>query len=116
MDETLVTRSFEVYYKYPFHRWVFGFYCTTTKIPIMYYVTNRKIKYLHPLIKKHILPGTVLFSDEHSSYVNMHSNISHLTKYGIYHYWVVHSHTYTHEEFCFINSSIMESMWNRLKR
>lgn len=96
MDETLVTRGFEVYYKYPDHRWVFGFYCTTTK--------------------KHIQPGTVLFSDEHSSYVNMHSNISHLTQYGIYHYWVVHSHTYTHEEFCFINSSIMESMWNRLKR
>ena len=45
--------------------------CRKTKIAVMYYVTDRGTENLHPLIKKHVQPGTVMFSDEHGSYVNI---------------------------------------------
>lgn len=54
-------------------------YCRLTKIPIMYYINDKVHKNLMELIRKHVEPGTIIFSDSHASYMIMHSAKSKLT-------------------------------------
>jgi hypothetical protein len=70
---------------------MFGMYCWETKIPILYYIKKRSIQILHPLLKGHLEPGSIVYSDEHASYMctmNMRSRLSYL---GYYHFFINHS-------------------------
>jgi hypothetical protein len=71
IDETKASnvRGFAGLY-HPVYRWLFGLFCRTTKMIIIYFVKNRRKKHLYPVIKKHIDPGTCIVTDEHKSYVN----------------------------------------------
>ena len=60
-------------------RWVFGLLCRRTRIPVMYFIKDKSHKNLVDIIKRHTVPGTVIFSDSHSSYVNMPKSKSKLT-------------------------------------
>lgn len=62
--------------KFPTVRWAFGFHCRTTKLPIIYQIKNKKHWNLSNYIKKHVAPGSVMFSDEHPSYVVLRANRS----------------------------------------
>lgn len=67
------------------------------------------------MIKNHVRPGSVLFSDMHSMYTNMHSSKSQLSRYGIYHCWTNHSETMVHYKLKFIHSLNIEREWGHLK-
>ena len=56
-------------YQWPECRWMFGLVCRSTRIPILYHIPNKKHCNLINFIKPHVLPGSIMFSDEHSSYV-----------------------------------------------
>jgi hypothetical protein len=71
---------------------------------------------LAEILKKHAEPGSVMFSDSFSSYVNLQNAISRLTNYGYYHFWINHSHRYIHEKFSFIGTSMIDSSWRHLKK
>jgi len=58
---------------FPEKRWAFGLFCRTTKIPITYWVRNRNHNLIAAIVRKHTNPGTIVFSDEFSGYVNIQS-------------------------------------------
>ena len=93
---------------FPQLRWVFGLLCRQSRIPIMYYVKEKSHESLIKIMKKHTLPGTVIFSDTHASYVNVARSTSRLAKYGWYHYWICHVSRYVHEKFGFVHTSGIE--------
>ena len=68
------------------------------------------------MIKRHVEPGVVLYSDSHSSYWQNGSNTSKLTKYGWYHYWICHMVRFVHEKFGFVHTSPIEITWANLKK
>ena len=68
------------------------------------------------MIKRHALPGVVLYSDSHASYWNSGSNSSKLTKYGWYHYWICHMVQYVHDKFGFVHTASIETVWAHLKK
>ena len=116
IDETLASaKCFTALLSYPMHRWVFGMYCRQTKIPIIYHVKSRGFWNIHPLIKQHVEPGSIVISDEMQTYVNFQSSKSVLAKFGFYHFWIVHSNRYSHEKFPFVYTSSIESLWGHLK-
>jgi len=61
------------------------------------------------------MPGSVVFSDAHSSYQNLSHSKSQLTKYGFYHFWINHGERYVHEKFPFVNTGSIETHWHLLK-
>jgi hypothetical protein len=61
-------------------RYVFGLFCRHTKIPILYYLEGKRVGHIEPYFKKHLNPGSVIFSDNFSAYVNLISSHSRLTK------------------------------------
>ena len=72
MDECKLTN------KFVFHTntskkvlWCFGLYDRKSKVPILYFMEDKKGVDLLPLMKKHILPGSCLMSDSASQYVHM---------------------------------------------
>ncbi|CDW79773.1 UNKNOWN [Stylonychia lemnae] len=101
---------------FPQLRWVFGLLCRRTRIPVMYFIKDKSHKNLVDIIKRHTVPGTVIFSDSHSSYVNMPKSKSKLTQYGYYHYWICHITRYVHEKFGFVHTSGIELQWNNMKK
>ena len=68
------------------------------------------------MIKAHCEVGTVVLSDQHSSYVLLRQSRSNLTKHGFYHFWVNHSNFYVHEKYPFIFTANIERTWSRIKR
>lgn len=48
--------------------WVFGIYCVTSKKVFIKLVSNRKQNTLFPLIRTHVVPNTIIWSDEFSVY------------------------------------------------
>ena len=89
-------------------RWIFGMVCRKTKISIIYSIRDKKIENLVPLLKKHIKPGTHIFTDSHMSYCSSTLGTSKLSKYGWYHYWTNHSIRMVHEKLPFCHSMRME--------
>ena len=82
---------------------------------MLYYVPNRQKGLLIDKLKEHCTPGSIVMSDCHTSYLNLGSMKSHLSRYGFYHYWINHSHRYVHEKYVFIHQSHIESTWMSLK-
>jgi transposase-like protein len=71
-------------------------------------VPNRKEHNLKPVIQAHILPGSIIHTDEHSSFQN-------LGECGYLHHRVNHKlHQYVGADGCSVNS--LEGFWSQLKR
>lgn len=97
-------------------KWAFGLFCRTTKIAIVYEIASKNHNELMSIIKAHCSPGTVLLSDQHSSYVLLRQSRSNLAKHGFYHFWVNHSNFYVHEKFQFVYTANIERTWAVLRR
>jgi hypothetical protein len=69
-----------------------------------------------PLVKKHLEPGSTIFTDMHTLYVNMPTNESRLTPYGFYHMWTNHSQEMIHHKLPFIHTMTIERHWLSFKR
>lgn len=96
-------------------RWVVGMICRKTKIPIIYYVDDKKHDTLAHLFKKHISQGAVVLSDCHPSYVKLKSSGSKLAQYGWFHFWINHSESFVHDKFSFVHTNNIERNWRALK-
>lgn len=55
--------------RWPECRWIFGMACRLTKMTCLYHIPDKRHCNLTNFMKRHIPPGTILMSDEHSSYV-----------------------------------------------
>jgi hypothetical protein len=97
-------------------KWIFGLYCRTSKIAVMYYLKEKTQPHCLNVMKKHIMPGSSVISDMHSIYCNLHKSESNLTRYGWYHMWTNHSETMVHKKYEFIHSMNIEFSWGSLKR
>lgn len=82
-------------------RWMFAIFCRQTKLFISYIIKDKSMAHLVPLMKKHILQGSTIFSDSHMSYCNINLGISKLAAFGFYHMWTNHSFRMVHEKFPF---------------
>ena len=96
--------------------WAWGIIDLESHIPIMYHLEIKKHDYIVALLKKHIIPGLILYSDQHANYVKLRGGLSKLAQYGIYHFWVNHTAFMYHEKFIFVNTREIEYCWARLKR
>ena len=70
---------------------------------------------LADIIKKHVPRGSIILSDSHMSYCNMHTGISHLAKYGFYHMWTNHAIRMVHEKFPYNHTLNIERAWSAIK-
>ena len=89
-------------------KWAWGIIDLKTRIPLMYHCLDKTHSYLVSLIKKHTLPGAILYSDSHSSYYTFSSGVSKLVQYGYYHFWICHMIRYVHEKFGFVHTAAIE--------
>ena len=96
-------------------RWVVGLICRTTRLPIVYYLPNKRHDTLAELFKPHLEAGTIVLSDCHPSYVKLRSAESKLAPYGWYHFWINHSERFVHEKFSFVHTNNIERNWRSLK-
>ena len=60
-------------------RWVFGMYCRSTKLAVIYCIKDKTHETLVDCMKKHIPKGGIVFSDSHMSYCNLPAARSKLT-------------------------------------
>lgn len=60
-------------------RWVFGMYCRSTRLAVIYCIKDKNHETLAGCIKKHVPKGGIIFSDSHMSYCNLPSAKSKLT-------------------------------------
>lgn len=117
IDETKIGAQFyKAVTKCAEFRWVFGLICRKSRVPVMYFVNNRKMRALHSIIKTHVIPGAVVFSDDASQYTIKHGGRSQLCDLGYYHFWVNHSREYVNEKFPFITTCNIERNWCNMKR
>jgi len=61
--------------------------CRQTRLSLLYFIKDKVHSTVAPLMKKHSDFGGCIMSDMHSLYVNVGSNESKLTPYGLYHMW-----------------------------
>jgi hypothetical protein len=116
IDESKTShRKFKITGGYIVVRWVFGMYCRSTKLGVIYAIKDKCHNTLVDCIKKHIPTGGTIFSDSHMAYCNLPAASSKLSQYGYYHYWTNHSFRFIHEKFPFNNSLQVERMWRSLK-
>lgn len=96
-------------------RWMFGLLCRHTNLAIIYSIGNKRMETLSEILKAHVDPGQMIFSDSHMSYVKG-GNASHLAKHGWYHFWTNHSIRMIHEKFPFNHTLNIEHTWSQIKR
>lgn len=72
-------------------KWIFGMICRKTKVMILDYVLNKKSHNLKALIKRYVLEGTILYSDDAAMYTERKGVRSHLCEMGYFHFWVNHT-------------------------
>ena len=118
IDETLIGRQRWSYLgSFPVPKWAWGLIDLASRIPVIYHCQSKSHDDLVALIKRHVLPGAILYSDSHSSYVTLNQqNRSKLTQYGWYHYWICHMVRYVHEKFGFVHTSAIEMTWAHMKK
>ena len=81
---------------------VFGIKERSSGLVIAQVVTGTKGTDLIPIIKKHVLPGTTIYSDGFGAYY-------HLSKHGYTHRVVCHNHTFVDQRI--IHTNGIESFW-----
>jgi hypothetical protein len=101
---------------YANQRWMFGIYCRKTRMQVIYSIKEKIMPTLTAIMKKHIPPGVMVFSDQHMSYCNMQQGISKLSSLGFFHMWTNHSYRMVHEKFPFNHSLNVERGWHDIKK
>lgn len=100
------------------YRWVFGMLCRRTRIIIMYGMIHRRMPHIHELIKRHLAPGTTIYSDSSRLYCNLNQRVSMFDYLGrdYTHFWTNHNAgEYVHCKFPFNKTMGLESQWGRFK-
>jgi len=97
--------------------WIFGLKCRTTKKVIIYPILYRNRATIIPIIRKHVSPGAIIYSDMFSCYFNnRHSPPeSHLKNFGFTHYGVNHSIEFVSSIDASIHTNTIERVWRGLK-
>ena len=113
IDETKIGEAFYRYTGEEF-TWVWGIRERKSRIPLLYWIKDRKKHRLYDLIKKHCTPGYAVFTDQAICYT--HNSVSKLAYFGYYHFWINHSETYVNQQFRFVTTQGIEQFWGRLKR
>lgn len=99
-------------------RWVFGMLCRRTRIIIMYGMIHRRMHNIHDIIKRHVAPGTTIYSDASRLYCNLKQRTSMFDYLGMdyVHYWTNHNAgDYVDRKFPFNKTMGLESQWGRFK-
>lgn len=92
IDESKVNhKRFQCLGNYITVRWMFGMYCRKTRICIAYCIRDKSMNHIIPIMKRHVPPGGIVYSDSHMSYCNLMTGISKLSQFGWYHMWTNHS-------------------------
>ena len=72
MDETKTShRKYKITGGTIVVRWVFGMYCRSTKLGVLYAIKDKCHETLTDCMKKHIPRGGIIFSDSHMAYCNL---------------------------------------------
>lgn len=72
IDESKTShRKFKITGGYIVVRWVFGMYCRSTKLGVIYAIKDKCHTTLTECIKKHVPTGGTIFSDSHMAYCNL---------------------------------------------
>lgn len=107
IDESLVARAKYHRGRNVPERWVFGMLDTSTKKGVILFVDARTREVLIPLIQKHIIPGSEIWSDGWAAYRN-------LSSLGFVHKVVNHNEEFVAEDGTCTNA--VEGYWARLKK
>ena len=95
---------------------VFGLFCRKTRIPVFYYIPDRKHPTLVKIMRKHVEVGSALITDTMTSYVKPRTEVSRLEHYGYYHFFINIVQHNIHEKFSFIYINNVRRMFLELKR
>ena len=68
------------------------------------------------MIKKHLVAGSICYTDQAGAYTTGFGHRSHLAELGYYHFWVNHSHQYVERRFPFVYTGTIETTWNYMKK
>ena len=115
MDETMIGRHNGILTSRLKLRWAFGMVCRQTQIPIIFYVVRKTHWLLSTISKAYTAPGSIIFTDAHSSYCTLQNATSKLTQYGFYHFWINHSAEYVHTKYPFVTTAAIERQWLHMK-
>lgn len=88
--------------------WVFGMVERSTNTIIMYPVCDRKEETLLTVIKRHIKPGSRIYSDGWASYC-------HLNDHGYEHFTVIHKYSFRKKYRNIVTGEIVEVHTNRIE-
>lgn len=107
IDESLVARAKYHRGRNVPERWVFGMLDTSTKKGVILFVDARTREVLIPLIQKHIIPGSEIWSDGWAAYRN-------LSSLGFVHKVVNHNKEFVAEDGTCTNA--IKGYWVQLKK
>lgn len=89
-------------------QWVFGLYDTVKKFGCVEMVPDRSSATLIPLIKKWVLPGTIIQSDGWSAYGG-------ISNHGFQHEVVIHENNFV-DPITGVHTNAVEAYWQRCKK
>jgi len=98
--------------------WLFGICQRNSKKFIFFPVTSRQEQNLKKIIFRFIKPGSTIYSDCFSCYVNNHvfPRKSKLAPYNYVHYFINHKQEFVSQLFTNIHTNTIESLWKQLKK
>ena len=95
--------------------WVFGMIERSSNTIIIYPVQNRTAETLIPLIQRHVVPGSTIYSDGWGAYLE-------LNKLGYAHFTVIHKYSFKKSykntvtgEIVTVHTNTMEGAWTHMK-
>ena len=107
IDESVITKRKYNRGRHIAEKWIFGMYCTQTKIGLLWFVPNRKRVTLLPYIQRMVKPWSTIQSDCYKSYFR-------ISKLGFKHQTVNHSVTFI-DPISGACTNGVEGFWSRCK-
>ena len=97
--------------------WIFGIKSRGSKKCIFFPIPNKKFRTVRRILLHFISPGTIIFSDSHSSYVNnrVFPKTSKLLPLGYPHYFINHRVGFVSVNFNWVHTNGIESLWSQIK-
>jgi hypothetical protein len=94
---------------------IFGIYSRDTKEVLLFHIPNKSAQSIHPILTRYLEPGTRIYSDKMSTYVNCRSGTSNLTNLGFEHLWTNHRLYYVDPSDSNIHSNSIENIWRQFR-